>query len=551
MEARPCQILEFFNGTKQLLVPLFQRPYEWGPQQWEALWADLLEQYERPEEEALASHFTGAIVTAPARSVPVGVSKHLVIDGQQRLTTVAILLCAMRSLIDKDTPRYRKLTKLLVNEDDEGPDYFKLLPTQLDRAAFQGMIQQTPQPDSKFAQALDFFKKKIASADSDGLPIDLERLSNSIQNRLMVVSIHLGDADDPYLIFESLNAKGAPLTQADLIRNYLLLRLHPNEQQSVYESAWLPMQTLLTGGHLTEFMRQFLMLTGEEVLQSAIYSVLKKRLVSMPDATVADELRRMQRASVIYAQIVGITFPSDHGIANGLARLRRWEVATANPFILKLLDACSRDLVSTADVVSCLSIIESFVVRRAVCAVPTNQLKRIFLSVTKEMPTSQVAPWLSETLGAGGSGRRWPKDEEFRDELLRYRAYAQPLDRCRFILETIELWHNHKENATFSNATIEHVMPQTLTDEWRVMLGENAASVHERWIDILGNLTLTGYNSPLWNHPFPTKRQIFAESHFEINKWIANQEIWTEAEIKTRSNVLFEKAREIWTRPAG
>jgi hypothetical protein len=367
----------------------------------------------------------------------------------------------------------------------------------------------------------------------------------------MVVSIHLGDADDPYLIFESLNAKGAPLTQADLIRNYLLLRLHPKEQQSVYESAWLPMQTLLTGGHLTEFMRQFLMLTGEEVLQSGIYSVLKKRLVSMPDATVADELRRMQRASVIYAQVVGITSPNDHGIANGLARLRRWEVATANPFILKLLDACSRDLVSTADVVSCLGIIESFVVRRAVCAVPTNQLKRIFLSITKEMPTTQVAPWLSETLGAGGSGRRWPKDEEFRDELLRYRAYAQPLDRCRFILETIELWHNHKENATFSNATIEHVMPQTLTDEWRAMLGENADSVHERWIDILGNLTLTGYNGPLWNHPFPTKRQIFAESHFEINKWIADQEIWTEAEIKTRSNILFEKAREIWTRPTG
>jgi hypothetical protein len=167
------------------------------------------------------------------------------------------------------------------------------------------------------------------------------------------------------------------------------------------------------------------------------------------------------------------------------------------------------------------------------------------------MPTTQVAPWLSETLGAGGSGRRWPKDEEFRDELLRYRAYAQPLDRCRFILETIELWHNHKENATFSNATIEHVMPQTLTDEWRAMLGENADSVHERWIDILGNLTLTGYNGPLWNHPFPTKRQIFAESHFEINKWIADQEIWTEAEIKTRSNILFEKAREIWTRPTG
>lgn len=551
MEARPCQILEFFNGTKRLLVPLFQRPYEWGPTQWEALWLDLLEQYERTEEESLASHFTGAIVTAPARSVPVGVSKYLVIDGQQRLTTVAILLCAIRSFLDSDTPRYRKLTRLLVNEDDEGSDYFKLLPTQLDRAAFHGLIQQEPLPDTRFTQAFKFFRTKVAGKDSDDEQIDLDRLTDAVQSRLTVVAIHLGDVDDPYLIFESLNAKGAPLTQADLIRNYLLLRLHANEQQKAYESAWLPMQTLLTGTHLTEFMRQFLMLTGEEVLQSAIYTVLKKRLLSVPDSAIADELSRMQRASVLYAQVVGLTTPGEASIANGLSRLRRWEVATANPFILKLLEAHSREKVSTADVASCLSVIESFVVRRAICAVPTNQLKRIFLSVVKEMPSANVAPWLSETLAQGGSGRRWPKDEEFKDQLLRYRAYAQPLDRCKFILEMIELGYDHKEPATFANATIEHVMPQTLNDEWREMLGDKAEDIHERWIDLLGNLTLSGYNGPLWNHPFETKRQILADSHFEMNKWIADKEKWTEVELKERSDLLFMKAKEIWTRPAG
>jgi uncharacterized protein with ParB-like and HNH nuclease domain len=130
MEARPCPIIEFFNGSKQLLVPLFQRPYEWGPREWEVLWADLLEQYERRNEDIVASHFTGAIVTAPARSVPVGVSKYLVIDGQQRLTTISILICALRSLTDPISQKYRKLTSFLVNEYDEGLDYFKLLPTQ-------------------------------------------------------------------------------------------------------------------------------------------------------------------------------------------------------------------------------------------------------------------------------------------------------------------------------------------------------------------------------------------------------------------------------------
>ncbi|NBC41406.1 DUF262 domain-containing protein [Corallococcus exiguus] len=550
MEARPSQILEFFNGTKQMLVPLFQRPYEWGPSEWETLWADLLEQYERTEEESVASHFTGAIVTAPARSVPVGVSKYLVIDGQQRLTTVTILICAMRSLFESGTKEYRKLTRLLVNEDDDGLDHFKLLPTQPDRAAFQALIAATPQADTRFTQAFEFFQKKLAGNDSDGAPINSERLATAVQSRLTVVAIHLGDTDDPYLIFESLNAKGTPLTQADLVRNYLLLRLHSNAQQKAYEEAWLPMQAILPGEHLTEFMRQYLMMNGEEVAKSAIYTVLKKRLLDVQDAAIAGELLRMQKASVLYANIVGLTAPTDATVGKGLARLHRWDIATANPFILKLLLAHSRAEVSATDVASSIALIESFVVRRAVCAVPTNQLKRIFLSITKDMPASGVPQWLSKTLAAGSSGRRWPKDDEFKDSLLRYRAYAQPTARCRFLLESIEEHHGHKEPAAFANATIEHVMPQTLTDEWRSMIGDNVTEIHEQWVDLLGNLTLTGYNSELSNSPFPIKKQLLSDSHFEMNKWIAGKEKWTEVELRERTELVFAKTKEIWPRPA-
>jgi uncharacterized protein with ParB-like and HNH nuclease domain len=142
MDAHPCPISEFFNGTKQMLVPLFQRSYEWSDRHWERLWDDLLEQYEKQGEELFVTHFTGAIVTAPAHSVPVGVSKYLVIDGQQRLTTIAIIICAIRSLFPKNTPQFRKLTKLLINEDDEGLDYYKLLPTQPDREAFQALVNE-------------------------------------------------------------------------------------------------------------------------------------------------------------------------------------------------------------------------------------------------------------------------------------------------------------------------------------------------------------------------------------------------------------------------
>ena len=215
MEARPCPISEFLNGTKQMLVPLFQRSYEWDVCEWEALWDDLLEQYEKQDEELFITHFTGAIVTAPARSVPVGVSKYLVIDGQQRLTTFTIIICAIRSLLQKNTPQFRKLTKLLVNEDDEGLDYYKLLPTQLDRDAFQALVNESKHEASRFSVAFDFFRRKLTGGDSDGLAIDLDRMAEALKSRLTVVAIHLGETDDPYLIFESLNAKGAPLTQAD------------------------------------------------------------------------------------------------------------------------------------------------------------------------------------------------------------------------------------------------------------------------------------------------------------------------------------------------
>lgn len=548
MEARPCQISEFFNGTKQMLVPLFQRPYEWKEKDWETLWNDLLEQYERTDEEFVASHFTGAIVTAPARSVPVGVSKYLVIDGQQRLTTIAILICAIRSLLEPESKECRKLTRLLVNEDDEGLDHYKLLPTQPDRLAFQALVGGTPLPESRFAQAFDFLRKRASGKDSDDKPIDLEQLTNAVQNRLTVVAIHLGDTDDPYLIFESLNAKGAPLTQADLIRNYLLLRLPPPAQQRAYEDSWLPMQARLPDEHLTEFMRQYLMTTGDEVAKSAIYAVLKKRLLSVEDSSIATELMKMQRSSALYAQVVGLSTSPSPGVADGLSRLRRWDIATANPFILKLLDLNSAGNVSAADVATCLGIIESFAVRRAVCAVPTNQMKRIFLAITKEMPSRNVPAWLVQTLGSGSSGRRWPKDDEFQEALLRYRAYGN-IDRCKFLLERIEEEHGHKEPAAFVRATIEHVLPQTLTDEWREMLGAEADKIHERWLDLLGNLTLTGYNPELSNSPFEVKRQLLSDSHFEMNRWIALRDHWTEVDLIERTASLFSRAKQIWPRP--
>lgn len=549
MEARPSTIIEFFNGARQMLVPLFQRPYEWGKREWQTLFDDVMEQYERSDADSAGAHFTGAIVTAPARSVPVGVSKFLVIDGQQRLTTLAIILCALRSLVPRDSRTYNRLTNLLINQDEDGLDFYKLLPTQLDRTAFQALVDNVPHGASRFHEAFDYFRDRLRGRDSDDESIDLERMVQTVQHRLMVVSIHLGDADDPYLIFESLNAKGMPLEQADLIRNYLLLRLPVADQERVYNLHWLPMQRTLARDRLSEFMRHHLMLSGDDVAYGAIYASLKKRLLSVPDRAVAETIADMQREAELYAALVGVGAHASASIGAALVRWRRWEIATADPLILKLLVLHSESKLPERAVIECMAMVESFVVRRLICGVPTNQLKKIFLRLTRDCSVEDVPAWLSSRLAAGVAGARWPKDDELREAIPRYRAYSASLDRCRYLLERLELSHGHKEPASFVEATIEHVMPRSLTDEWRTMLGAEHDAVHERMLDTLPNLSLTAYNSELSNHSFEKKRELLRESHFEMNKWIAARERWTEVELGARAEVVFEALRAIWPRP--
>lgn len=546
MEARPSQILEFFNGTKQMIIPLFQRPYEWGVKEWETLWEDFVEQYEC-SNEPIASHFTGAIVTAPARSTPIGVSKYLVIDGQQRLTTISIFICAIKSLLDQNSTKSRKMQSLLVNEYDDGLDYYKLLPTQPDRNAFFELVDSGSAPqESKFSQAFNFFVSKLKGRDSNDDYFDLDMVLQTLQQRLTVVAIHLGENDDPYLIFESLNAKGTPLTQADLVRNYLLLRVHANDQQRIYEQYWLPMQAALPGEHLTEFMRQYLMMRGEKVAKSAVYGVLKQRLLSESPEKVAEELRHMRELSAVYSHIVGISAHPQQNIDASLARLRRWEVATANSFLMKLLELRVSEKIKTDDVVKCISMIESFVVRRAFCGAPTNQLQNLFLVLVKNMPDTDILEWLQKSLKAFAGGRRWPNNDEFKEAFFKYKAYTQHRDRCKFILECLEESFEHKERVSFDDITIEHIMPQTLTDSWKRELGDDFEVVYEKYLHTLGNLTLTGYNPELSNFPFEIKKEILRESKFTISRLVSDSEIWNGKSIINRAETLFEKAMTIW-----
>lgn len=539
MQANDTKLQPLIEGTKQYLVPLFQRPYSWDKPQWKTLWEDI---DELTKEGAGKTHFMGAIVTMPAHTIPEGITKYLLIDGQQRLTTILVLLVAIRDKAKSIAGNlFAKIQEnFLTNKFNEDEDYYKLLPTQLDRPAFIDLVQEkeTP-PKTKIKEAYTYFVKQLGEASKD----DLERIFNTVIGKLNFVSIVLAMDDNAYLIFEGLNAKGLPLTQADLIRNYLLMRIHRKRQDSVFETHWLPMQTAM-GSNLTEFIRHFLMRNSTFIKLNEVYATLKTGTDNYGEKETIAYLETLGRFSAYYHKLINPESEVNPKLQKSLVALKRLDVTTAYPFLLDLLDdlACKR---CTEDVfVHILKMLETFLVRRFVCAVPAHDLNKFFPTLLSD---AKQYPSLTEGIADILAKRRFPRNSEFRRNLLMMRMYGsgERAVKTKLVLERLEESFGHKEEIQAKELTIEHIMPQTLTDWWKAHLGEHWEQIHERFVHTIGNLTLTGYNPNLSNSTFPEKCKIYADSHVEMNKSIMGDK-WTGKEITERIGQLYERAIAIW-----
>jgi uncharacterized protein with ParB-like and HNH nuclease domain len=551
MEASPAKVIQYFNGEKQNLIPLFQRPYTWKEINWRTLWEDVMVQYDQGDA---GTHFMGAIVSVPARSVPVGVSKYLIIDGQQRLTTVSLLLCALRDCLDPNTAA-RIQEVYLTNRFRDPEDTLKFVPTQADRDAYRAIAldRQVPADGSLMAGAYHFFKTQLLKGtDANSDLVVPAKVLTTLEHCLQVVMINLGDADDPYLIFESLNFKGEPLTQADLVRNYLLMRFRHSmstggEQERVYSKYWRPLENDL-GANLTEFLRHYAMKDGDDIKQGGIYAAIKARLKNMgsPDAVEA-EVQHMHRFGHFYARILQPELEPAPTVRARLETIKDLRVTTSYPLLLRLFDARETGTIVDTELERCLGLIESFVVRRAVCGVPTNALNKLFLQWAKNFPAADHSTWLQSSMSSGGGGRRYPTDAEFSDAFKIQPQYGR--GTTRFILCRLERSFAHKEPVDLVQVTIEHIMPQTLTPEWETALGSSYDEVHARLLDTFGNLTLTGYNPELGNIPFSEKKTKLQTTHIELNRWILEREQWRGLEIVERAGVLLNIANNIWAGP--
>lgn len=540
MKASETKLQKIIEGTNQYVVPLFQRTYSWGKREWKTLWDDLVEIY---KEGTQRDHFMGSIVTMPTTSVPEGVAKFTLIDGQQRLTTFFILLAVIRN-----HAKNRKIGRLneeientlLRNVYKNATDQFKLLPTHIDRTPFQDIINgAVPDMETSIGQAYRFFDRAIVKQE-----LDLERLKQVLVSSLSLVSIVLDRDDNPHRIFESLNAKGLALTQADLLRNYFFMRVHFDQQERIYTEHWRPMQQNL-GDNLTECIRHFLMRDGKMIKQGDVYMALKENADSKGGEEVIEYLRELAIFAGYYNHMIHPDKEPEHRISERMERLNRIEVTTAYPFILNVYDDYKTGVISLDDFTAILDTIENFMMRRWVCDVPTYTLNKLFSSLYGQAKQGRN---FMEGLRSTLATKDYPKDAEFREKLTNTSLYAvgERLQKTRLLLERIEDSFGHRETVEQKKLTIEHVMPQTLTPWWREHLGENCDETHTILLHTLGNLTLTGYNGEMANDSFPAKQKILLESHLEIKGEFANLQRWTDTEIKSRAEHLADRVLGIW-----
>jgi alkylated DNA nucleotide flippase Atl1 len=556
------------EGERQYRVPLFQRPYTWTKVQLDQLWSDILDQYELlstyeadgGSKPLRSSHFIGSFVLAPLPGMAHGVSSYLIVDGQQRLTTLLLVLAALRDWQKgKDQKAVDRLNQLyLRNEHAEGGDRYKLLPTRLDREAFFAFIDGTapPSTNSNLEAAYRFFAGQLTKpAPNSDESLDHHRLERVIVERLAVVDITTEEDDNPHRIFESLNATGMSLTQADLLRNFLFMLL-PTRGQIVYDQVWYPMEKALGEEHLAGLARVDLQRRGIEVQRDDVYREQQQRLEPMvhDEAAIEAEVRDLAMRGGHYRRLVNPIAEPNRQLRAALMRLRRWGAETTYPLLMHAYDLIERRGATETDLIEALAYIESFLVRRHLVQVPTKQLNRLFVDAIDQLPGDQP---LAEAIRFVLSGERryWATDDQIRQAVRTAPFYLMGrADQRKLILERLEESYGHLEpvNLAAVKLTIEHILPQTLTDEWKVAIrasGDDPDTLSSELGHTLGNLTLTAYNGVLSNSPFERKNQIYGQSNLQLNKALIENVSWGRTEILARADELADRIIQIWPGP--
>ncbi|WP_139856304.1 DUF262 and DUF1524 domain-containing protein [Aequorivita sinensis] len=555
MEATQAQLLNLLDGKKQFTIPIYQRTYSWQIKQCQQLFNDI---YRVGNDASELSHFIGSIVYfKPGNSPITSVPELLVIDGQQRLTTVSLMLLALIHFLKEndnitlEDETWEEIQETyLVNKHRKDDSKFKLLLTRKDKATYTNLIDEIEIDGNYSKRVLEnykFFKGKLHSDN-------VQAIYHGIKKLIIVDVILERDKDNPQLIFESLNSTGLDLSQADLIRNYILMG-QPLEQQTVlYERYWYPMEQSFGEniGALAWFIRDYLTMKEASIPKiNLVYETYKNFLHSKNGfKSVNEAIKSLHKYSKFYVRIA-LLKEQDPDIAKKLKEITKLKIDTSYPFLLAVYGDYEDELINKDEFIQIISLVSNYVFRRAICGIPTNSLNKTFGTLYKRIKRETYLESVQAAFLLMDGYRRFPTDAEFTKDLQVKDVYN--FRSRNYLLESLENW-KRKELVNAENYTIEHILPQNqnLSLQWQQELGEDWEKVKNQYLHTLGNLTLTGYNSELSDRPFSNKKTIeggFNTSPLFLNESVRIADIWNKQAILKRASTLAQRACIVWKEP--
>lgn len=554
MDATKGNIYTILNGNKQFLIPVYQRYYSWEISQCERLWNDIVDMQKKGKE----GHFVGSIVNIAEQAMPTGVQKYMIIDGQQRITTMTLLLIALRDYAlthtdDKTIKANRIDNMLLKNEYEEDNERYKLLLTETDREILIDLVEKKPIPTDVTSRLLTNYKFFADQIEKKELLPD--EIYESV-GKLQIVNITLDRTkDDAQAIFESLNSTGKELSESDLIRNYVLMGLEPKEQKSVYEHYWRPMELLFEYEKqdqvMDRFFRDYLtMKLGRIPKQDHVYEEFKAYHLNCEFSTIEELCQDLLAYSKYYTDMV-FRRSSNKTLKTLYSDISELRMEVAYPFLLKVHNDQAEGIITEDQLAEILEMCISYVFRRNICEIPTNSLNKTFATMKNEIRLDDYMNSIKAFFILRDDYKVFPDDERFAAAFKTRDVYH--MRQRNYLLSHLENYEN-KSPIIIENYTIEHIMPQNqkLDDDWKHNLGPNWKEVQKKYLHTIGNLTLTAYNSEMSDNPFMEKMDMeggFKESALRLNSYVVKQTTWNESTIEERASILAEKAKKIWAYP--
>lgn len=563
MQAGETTLNKLLNTSRQFIVPIFQRNYSWQIKQQLQLWTDILRASNFSEKQ---NHFIGSIVYIDMGTPAGRPQQLLLIDGQQRIATVSILLCALKKYIQTNhiDTKLINLAKInnqfLINIDEQNEDKYKLLLNVQDKDTYMNLLEQTEytlqKPSMSIINCYKFYYKLIEEYVIKGN--DVDKIYQGIL-KLNLVAIALDkEMDSPQLIFESMNATGKDLSQTDLLKNYLLMDLFPEKQLKLYKTYWQPIEELF-GQELYQegfdyFIRDFLTIkseTGQIFKISNVYECFKRYYLDKKwqKESILQELFMFAR----YYAMIRFNQEQDKELNYYWQEMQRVDSHVVAPFFMQVYKDYAEKLINKIDFILIIKMTINYLCRRAICDLPTNSLSKTFANLYQEIDKNNYVNSVVRAYIFKSGYKRFPSDYEVREKLQLKDMYHFRLKK--YILEKLENYQ-HKEpiDIVKDNYTIEHIMPQNIQQHWvwQKALGENWQEAHEIYLHTLGNLTITAYNAELSNRSFTEKLNSiggFKDSHLRLNKTIAKFKNWDSKAIQSRTNILIDLFLKVWEYP--